>query len=114
MEDGQLKSANESPATPINDDGVPGSAGQSPVTLTVSNVAVSSQPLLREQTAKPTISVLFIVMLRAFSTVQFVPSAETEPVKIFPVRFNFNHCGGVLLATLVVPVPVPFPPVPVR
>src|SRR5437762_2894053 len=87
--------------------------GHTLVTLTLSNVAVSRKPLLREQTARPTSSVLFMVMVCELITVQFVPFVETEPMKTLPVRFNFIHCGSVP-PRFVEPVLVPLPPVEVR
>src|SRR6516164_8416038 len=97
----------------MSGDGAPGSAGQRPVTLTLSKTPVSRNPLLREHTAKPTSSVLFIVMLTELRTVQLVPSSETEPVKTFPARVSFCHSGNAPV-TLVVPELVPLPPVELR
>ena len=74
---GQLILAWLSPGTALRVAGVPGGAGQSPVTLVLSNVDVLSALVLREQTAIPTVILLAMVTVADPIVVQAVLLEET-------------------------------------
>src|ERR1051326_4789992 len=66
-----------------------GGGGPLLLTLTLSNTAVVSTPLLWLVTARPSSTVGPIVTVSMPTTVQLTPSLDTDPVKVLPERTSF-------------------------
>src|SRR5438105_1256359 len=85
-----------------------GAASAVPVMLTLSKTAVVAVPLLCEQTARPTRTVEFMVIVRVAPVcVQVEPSDDRHAEKLLPLRTTRTQYGAatpVILVSLELPL----------